>query len=85
MLGIYILRSHEVNFTDTVASALIIGGGIGNLIDRISSGFARDFVVLSFGPIRTGIFNVADVAVTVGALLLIASALYRKFHARRAG
>jgi len=85
MLAIHILRSHAVEPTDTVASALVIGGGIGNLIDRVAFGFVRDFANLGFGQIRTGVFNVADVAITVGALLLVASAAHVKFRAWRAG
>ena len=53
-----------------VACALICAGGIGNLIDRLSVGFVIDFVSLGAGGIRTGIFNVADVAITGGAIYL---------------
>jgi len=53
-------------------SALLAGGGIGNLIDRvINDGRVADFVSLGLGPVRTGIFNVADVAVMAGAMLLL--------------
>ena len=53
-----------------VACALICAGGIGNLIDRLSVGFVIDFVSLGIGGVRTGIFNVADVAITGGAIYL---------------
>jgi signal peptidase II len=46
--------------------ALIVGGAIGNLIDRVRIGGVTDFIAFSFWPA----FNVADVAVTLGALLL---------------
>ena len=51
---------------------LLVGGGVGNLIDRVRLGYVVDFMNLGVGPVRTGIFNVADVAlmVGVGALLL---------------
>ncbi|MDP5061374.1 MAG: signal peptidase II [Maribacter sp.] len=54
-----------------VAFALVIGGGIGNLIDRIAYGSVTDFFQLRLGFLRTGIFNIADVAVTTGVLLLL--------------
>lgn len=55
-----------------VGLALVAGGGIGNLIDRIiNDGRVVDFVSLGLGPVRTGIFNVADVAVMAGAMLLL--------------
>ena len=47
--------------------ALLIGGAIGNLIDRASYGFVRDFIAFSFWPA----FNVADMAITVGGIGLI--------------
>jgi signal peptidase II len=52
---------------------LAVGGGMGNLIDRIAHGAVVDFVSLGIGPLRTGIFNLADVAITVGILLFLAA------------
>jgi signal peptidase II len=54
------------------AGALILAGGIGNLIDRISqNGLVTDFLNLGIGPLRTGIFNVADMAITAGCVLFV--------------
>jgi signal peptidase II len=52
---------------------LLVGGGTGNLIDRFSHGFARDWIVVGIGSLRTGVFNVADVAITVGVLVSLAA------------
>ncbi|MBT4866081.1 MAG: signal peptidase II [Planctomycetaceae bacterium] len=53
------------------ALAFLLAGGIGNLIDRVGhDGLVIDFLNLGIGPVRTGIFNVADVAITVGAIAL---------------
>src|SRR5271168_2877839 len=55
-----------------VALALIAGGGISNLIDRLLySGRVTDFLNVGIGGVRTGIFNVADMAILAGALLLL--------------
>jgi signal peptidase II len=52
--------------------ALVIAGGFSNLIDRlVYGGYVVDFLNLGIGPLRTGIFNVADVAITTGVLLLV--------------
>lgn len=51
-----------------VASALIIGGGLGNLIDRIYLGYVVDYIELSFFP---PVFNFADICVCIGAVVLI--------------
>ncbi len=52
--------------------ALIAGGGISNLLDRLAfDGRVTDFLNVGIGSFRTGIFNVADMAILAGALLLI--------------
>ena len=55
-----------------IAATLVIAGGLGNLIDRVlrEGGRVVDFMVVGVGPVKTGIFNVADVAVMVGVGLL---------------
>ncbi len=55
-----------------IAYALMLAGGLGNLIDRVMhNGFVVDFLNIGIGPFRTGIFNVADVAITAGLLGLL--------------
>jgi signal peptidase II len=52
-----------------LALALICAGGTGNLIDRWTLGHVRDFLNMGIGPIRTGIFNIADATLMAGSLL----------------
>lgn len=66
-----ILTKTNLNQFSLLAFALFIGGGLGNLIDRIAHGSVTDFFQLRFGFFRTGIFNIADVAVTAGVIILI--------------
>jgi signal peptidase II len=55
-----------------LALGLIAGGGLGNWIDRIvNAGAVTDFVSLGAGPLRTGIFNLADVFIVLGVLLTV--------------
>lgn len=59
--------------------ALVAGGGIGNLIDRaMTGGWVVDFLNVGIGPVRTGIFNVADVAIMAGIGLLLVSGIRRQ-------
>ena len=51
---------------------LFVGGGFSNLIDRVAMGSVIDFLNVGIGPLRTGIFNVADLAIVAGIALLIA-------------
>jgi signal peptidase II len=62
--------------SDVVASLMIIAGGIGNLIDRIlRDGRVTDFIYLEAGPLHTGIFNVADITITLGVTWLFLSSM----------
>jgi signal peptidase II len=54
-----------------LGAALVAAGGIGNLWDRlVADGLVIDFLNLGIGPLRTGIFNVADLAIVGGVILL---------------
>jgi len=53
------------------AFALLIGGGCGNLIDRASLGFVRDFAQVQVGYLQTGVFNLGDASIMIGCLLLV--------------
>ena len=50
---------------------LILGGALGNLVDRIYPGPVIDFIDMGFGPYRWPVYNIADTAVTVGGILFI--------------
>jgi signal peptidase II len=66
------IKGRDSNLTRLTGLALVAGGGIGNLIDRIiNEGRVVDFVSLGLGPVRTGIFNMADVAVMAGVALML--------------
>jgi signal peptidase II len=56
-----------------VGLALFVAGGASNWIDRLLHGAVVDFIVVGVGPLRTGIFNVADVAIMAGAVLVVAT------------
>ncbi len=75
-----ILRRSDMNKWLVFAFACVIGGGIGNLIDRIAHGEVTDFFYIDLGGyFKTGIFNMADVSVTMGVLvILFLSIRYRK-------
>jgi len=69
----YFLRGGGASLPALVGLGLVAGGGLANWLDRLlHDGAVTDFIVLGVGPLRTGVFNVADVAVIagVGALVL---------------
>lgn len=67
-----ILNKEHLGPWSIFAFACVIGGGIGNLVDRIAYGSVTDFFQIQLGIFKTGIFNMADVSVTLGVLLLLA-------------
>lgn len=77
----YYTRS-ERTVTARWALALILGGALGNLVDRIRIGEVVDFLHFSVGGLSYPIFNVADIGVSVGVGLL-AIHLFRKDHSER--
>lgn len=68
-LSVYLFRFCKESKWVKVALAMIIGGGIGNMIDRIALGYVVDFV--DFTLIHFPVFNVADSFVSVGAVMLV--------------
>lgn len=55
----------------TVALSLLLAGGFSNWVDRLNDGRVVDFLNVGIGALRTGIFNVADVAIMVGVALFL--------------
>jgi signal peptidase II len=61
------------------AFTLMLAGGFGNLHDRLlNDGRVIDFVIIVVGPLRTGIFNVADVCITCGVIVMLLDAVIRR-------
>jgi signal peptidase II len=79
---VWMLRSHGGQRLFSWALALILGGAVGNVIDRLLHGHVVDFVQLHYGSAYFPSFNVADSAITVGAVLLILDELLRVRRAR---
>jgi signal peptidase II len=71
----YVVYGPALGAAQVTGLSLLAGGGAGNLIDRLlHNGAVVDFVLLSAGPLRTGVFNLADVAIMAGlALVLLGS------------
>ncbi len=71
LLG-YITVQKKMTHSRLVGFSFIIGGGFSNLYDRIfNNGHVVDFMNMGIGNIRTGIFNVADVAIMIGFFILL--------------
>jgi len=71
MLG-YALFARSLDRSMLIAMALIFGGGMSNLYDRVAyGGYVIDFLNVGIGSLRTGIFNIADMGIMVGAFIIL--------------
>ncbi len=76
-VGVLVLAALAVAVRSTgrssaAGAALVAAGGAGNLWDRLATGgWVIDFMNVGVGPVRTGIFNVADVAIVLGVILIV--------------
>lgn len=77
VLIVWLLRRHGHQTLFACALSLILGGAIGNVVDRLMHGYVVDFLLLHYGTWTFPAFNVADSAITVGAILLILDELRR--------
>ena len=76
MLYFLIKERKRLHFMMTFSLALLLSGAIGNLIDRVALGYVRDMIYVAL--IDFAVFNVADMAVTVGCCLLVLDLMFFK-------
>ena len=75
-VAVAVWMTREPNRVDRMALGAILGGALGNIVDRVRFGYVVDFADLHIGDFRPFmIFNVADACITLGVLLLVARAL----------
>ncbi len=76
LMLLYLVSSRTLTLLPAIALSLVLAGGTSNLIDRlVYKGAVVDFMNVGIGGLRTGVFNVADVAIVAGAGLLVVFAL----------
>lgn len=81
---VYMFLNKSRHPLEAVAVAFIVGGGIGNMIDRVARGFVVDFVDVKCIPFWKYIFNVADIFVCVGCGLFILYVLLYETRVKKA-
>ena len=72
-VSIYTYMDKKLDNLSLVGFSLIIGGGVANIFDRIVYGSVTDFLYINLGFFKTGIFNIADLSVTTGIILILIS------------
>jgi signal peptidase II len=69
---IFLLTRSNLSYLKIIGICSMVGGGFGNIYDRIIYGSVTDFLHIDFILFKTGIFNMADVSIMVGMFLMIA-------------
>jgi len=78
-ITIYTYIDKTLDKISIIGFSLIIGGGVANIFDRIVYGSVTDFLYINLGGIfKTGIFNIADLSVTTGMILILISSFKRR-------
>jgi signal peptidase II len=78
-IGVLYWLWREKNREDAIALGFVLGGALGNILDRTRYGYVLDYADLHFGEIRPFlVFNVGDAAITIGVLLLLVRALFTR-------
>lgn len=85
VLIVWVLRLPRREWLTGLALSLIIGGAIGNLIDRIQLGYVVDFIDVHYAGWHWPAFNVADSAITCGVILMVVDAFRQAWLERRTG
>jgi len=75
---VYVLSKPDISNKMLLGLCFVIGGGIGNIFDRVVHGSVTDFLHINFGVFQTGIFNMADVSIMIGVVMILLQAILRK-------
>lgn len=74
----YLFTQKHMPILMQLGMCFLLGGGIGNIYDRLRFGSVTDFLHIDFGLFRTGVFNFADVSIMVGIGVLLIQSLKKK-------
>ena len=80
IFAVWLLRLPKNTVVLAAAIALILGGAVGNLIDRVTLGYVVDFIHVYYNNSHFPAFNIADSAITLGTILLIFDTFFLEKH-----
>src|SRR5437773_6767016 len=76
--SIFIFTKQNMPISMLTGFCFVIGGGIGNVFDRIAYGSVTDFLHITFGGFQTGVFNLADMSIMLGTIIILVQAFGKK-------
>jgi len=82
-IGVAVWIGREKNRVDQMALGMVLGGALGNILDRVRHGYVVDYADLHFGAFRPFlVFNVADAAISIGVVILLLRAFLTRKEQR---
>lgn len=75
---LYLLLNDRITYLRAAGICILVGGGLGNILDRLFYGSVTDFLHLKYGNFQTGVFNLADVSIVTGLLLILVTSYAKK-------
>jgi len=75
---IFMIKKNKEDIFLSLGLSLILGGAIGNLSDRLSLGHVTDFLYFHYNDYYWPAFNIADTAITIGALIIIYDSIFKR-------
>ena len=75
---IHMIKEKEMDRLSLIGFSCVVGGGIANVFDRFAYGSVTDFLHIDLGFVQTGIFNIADMSVTTGMILILWASFFNK-------
>jgi signal peptidase II len=75
---VFMIKKHRDELYTALGLSLILGGALGNLYDRISLGYVTDFLYFHFNDYYWPAFNVADTAISIGAIIIIYESIIKR-------
>ncbi len=71
LISFYIVKSDEINDRDILSYSLLLGGIVGNLIDRIVHGYVIDYISFNFFGYYFPVFNFADICIVLSIIIIV--------------
>jgi signal peptidase II len=82
---LFLFKRHDLSLLSMLGTGFIVGGGIGNIYDRIMYGSVTDFLHIDFGIFETGVFNMADVSIMSGIGMVLFDLFFNDKETSAAG
>lgn len=78
LVVIHMIKEKDMDKLSLIGFSCVVGGGIANVFDRFVYGSVTDFLHIDLGFVQTGIFNIADMSVTTGMILILWASFFNK-------